>query len=170
MDEQPREFKEIAVGDMRMWLPPNAEKDRSLTFEEKKARATVDEELTRKAEQRQGCCWMKTATGCRNKPARWVRDVQFDLKEDRAGINFAQVSSSDLEGPVPGFCNQCVNEASRLAEAVYFNHPMVQMGMRPRRWHVIFTDGTRTGGLVAQIDPNPQSPIVIDEYIKPDGD
>lgn len=151
-----------------MWLPPNYGKDRQLSLEESRALKEHRQKLAQAAEIRQDFCWMRDATGCQNRPHIWVREVFFDSKDDGVPTNFVEVSSKNLQGPVPGFCPTCINHCSLLAERVYFSHPAVYWGVRPRRWFVSFTDGSKQGGPIGVIDPNPKSPHYLADTVRED--
>lgn len=158
------ELDEKKVGDLTYWTTPDIEKPRDLTPPEKIKREKIDATLTEKAEVRDEICW---AYGCKNKARVWAREVQFDFKSQmKHDIDHAVVSSRDYDGPIPGFCIGHVQRASELAERVYFSRNEMYWGLRPTRWWVIFTDGTKTGGLCTEIDPKQEMPVVTDELIK----
>lgn len=132
--------------------------------QEKLAQEAVDELLTIKAEDRQETCW---CFGCNNKTSVWVREVQFDLKGDKSDINHAIVSSRDYPGPIPGFCFGHISVGPKeLAEAVYWDKTEIYLGLRPRKWWVIFTDGTKQGGLCEVLNPKNLKPKTYDLHIK----
>lgn len=124
----------------------------------------IDQFLTIKSEDRQEECW---CFGCRAKPIAWVREIQFDMLGDKAGINNHIVSTRDYEGPVPGFCPAHVaNGPAQIAEAVYWDRTEISLGLRPRKWWVIFTDGTKQGGLCEVLNPKNLKPSTVDLHIK----
>lgn len=145
------------------WSPPDVEKPRHLTPPEKIALEKAEQVLTEKATDRQEFCW-KCGT---RKAEHHVREVCFDFKGDKAEpIQHKAVSSGDYPGPVPGFCHFCVATAPpELAEAVYFDRPEMYWGVRPTRWFVVFTDGTKQGGSCLEINPTQAMPKIIEEYI-----
>lgn len=136
-------------------------KDRHQTPPEKIRQEKHDRLLTDKAEQRSQRCW---CDDCDKLSLVWVREVQFDLKEEKAGINHAMVSSKDYDGPVPGFCwKHLYTGPAELAQVVYYSRPEVQWGFRPNRWFVIFTDGNKIGGNCIEFDAPPT--VVTEEHI-----
>jgi hypothetical protein len=136
-------------------------KNRHQTPLEKLRQERYDRALTDKADSRQEFCWCE---GCRNKCVSWVREVQFDIKEDKAGIDFALVSSSDYDGPVPGFCHfHAISGPPELAQAVYFSRGEMTWGFRPNRWFTIFTDGTKVGGFCVEFEA--PATIIAEEHI-----
>ena len=163
------EYEEIKLPNgMIRWQPIGVEKPRNLTPVEKIALDKKTELLTAKAEHRQETCW-----SCGERKASiWVHEVGFDFKGDKAhaGQHIA-ISSSDYTGPVPGFCNLCLGFGPRdLAERVYFDRPEMYWGVRPNRWFVIFTDGTRQGDMIISIDPKQELPTIIEEFISGNND
>jgi hypothetical protein len=158
------EYHETELSEtLRLWLPPGAEKARDHTAEERAAQDDLDRQLD--AAPRQEFCWSHPITKCSRTPTRWVNEIQFDFKEDKAGHNFAQITSAGLNGPTPGFCNQCLTYAPLLAELFYKNHEAYAWGMRPRRWHVRWENGDVTSGLVGEIDPTPPTVEIVTERI-----
>jgi hypothetical protein len=149
---------------MFMWAPKDILKPRNLTPPEKIALERKDEVLTQKAESRQEECW---SYGCTRKATAWVREVGYDFKgEHAAPAQHVAVSSADYPGPVPGFCaGHMAGGPERLAEAVYFARPEMFWGVRPTRWFVVFTDGTRRGGMAVEIDPKQEMPKIVEEVI-----
>lgn len=134
------------------------------TIQNKLAQEQVDEILTIKSENRQQTCW---CFDCNNKATVWVREVQFDLKGDKADINNAVVSSRDYPGPIPGFCFAHIASGPKeLAEVVYWDRTEIYLGLRPRKWWVIFTDGTKQGGLCEVLNPKNLKPTTYDLHIK----
>lgn len=132
--------------------------------QEKLAQEAIDEILTMKAEDRQETCW---CADCNSKATVWVREVQFDLKGDKADINNAIVSSRDYPGAIPGFCFAHMGNGPRdLAEAVYWDRTEIYLGLRPRKWWIIFTDGTKQGGLCETLNPENLKPTTYDLHIK----
>jgi hypothetical protein len=152
----------LANGMFRL-APPDIEKPRSLDPLEKIALGVKDAYLTAKAESRQEGCWNH---GCDRKAAIWVREVGFDFKGEKAdALAHLAVSSSDYDGPVPGFCPWCLGVGPELlAEAVYFARPEMYWGVRPTRWFVSFTDGTKQGGSVLEIDPKQEMPTIVEVH------
>lgn len=134
---------ETKEGDIYRWAPADLEKPRDLTPEEKIAFDKRMARLGAKAEHRELRCWK-----CLHTAKVWVRSVDFDHKGEKAElVKHAQVSSDDYPGPVPGFCISCLVSGPReLAEAIYWDRPEIQMGVRPTRWSVLFTDGNVTAG------------------------
>jgi hypothetical protein len=131
---------------------------------EKIARERLDGFLTEKAEQRQEVCW---CADCKMSASVWVREIQFDLKGDKADVNNSIVSSADYPGPVPGFCFAHVASGPKqLAEIVYWDRTEIYLGLRPRKWWVIFTDGTKHGGLCEVLNPKNLRPETSDTHIK----
>lgn len=163
---EPQILDEHSMGDLHLWAPKNFDRARNLTAPEKIANEKLDSLLTIKAEIKAETCWEHDALGCNRKPAYWVREVQFDMKTDsKAKQDFRQVSSADYDGPVPGFCLGHIGSApSRLAQAVYFARPEMHWGLKPRRWFVIFTDGTKQGGECVSLDPHQIQPDFIEEF------
>lgn len=158
--------EEKEMGSLKLWTSPDIEKPRHLTPKEKIAREKYDRLLTEKSVHKSTECWMKTLDGCTGTPIAHAREVQFDLKNDRANIDHSHVSTGDYEGPVPGFCMRHIASAPpMLAQAVYFSRAEMYWGLRPKRWFVVFTDGTKQGGSCMEIDPKQESPIVKEEYI-----
>jgi len=124
----------------------------------------IDKILTTKSDIRQNVCW---SLGCENKSSVWVREIQFDMKGDKVGINQHVVSTSDYNGPVPGFCNaHIVLGPTELAEKVYWDKTEIYLGLRPRKWWVIFTDGTKQGGLCELLNPKSLKPRTNDVHCK----
>lgn len=151
---------------MFVWAPKDVLKPRDLTPVEKIALERKDEFLTAKAETRAETCWE-----CETRKATvWVREVGYDFKGEKAApVQHNSVSSSDYPGPVPGFCTFCLGVGpEHLAELVYFDRPEMYWGVRPNRWFVSFTDGTRQGGMVISIDPKGELPTIIEEHIGTD--
>ena len=138
------------------------EVDHSLT--RKIAQQKLDELLTEKSEVRQESCW---CPDCKGKPVVWVREIQFDMRGDKVGINQHVVSTKDYDGPVPGFCVAHVAKGpADLAEIVYWDRTEIYLGLRPRKWWVIFTDGTKQGGLCEVLNPENLKPSTLDLHIK----
>jgi len=134
------------------------------TIREKIMQDAIDNILTIKSEQRQDTCW---CNGCELKASVWVREVQFDMKGDKAGVNNSVVSSRDYPGPIPGFCFAHVGSGpQQLAEVVYWDRTEIYLGLRPRKWWVIFTDGTKQGGLCEVLNPKSLKPQTHDLHIK----
>lgn len=150
---------------MFLWAPANHTKARELTPTEKIVNERFEDVLTEKAVARANRCWEHEALGCTHTPIAHVHEVQFDLKEDKAKPLFRQVSTADYDGPVPGFCiGHLSSGPARLAEAVYFSRPEMQWGLKPRRWFVIFTDGSKTGGECLYLDPKQLQPEFKEEF------
>ena len=141
----------------------DVEKPRHLTAPEKIALDKKNSILTQKAESRQEMCWKD----CGRKASIWVQEVGYDFKGTKAeAVQHAAISSADYPGPVPGFCHFCIVEGpAELAEAVYFARPEMYWGVRPTRWFVSFTDGTKTGDMIVTIDPKQELPTIIEEFI-----
>lgn len=151
------EYQEFEAGEgLKLWMPPGAEKHRQLTREEQAFRDALDNHLDHSP--RDSHCWMYTATKCPHPPKVWVHEVQFDYKEDSASHNFAQMTSARLSGSRPGFCRGCIRFANMLAEKVFLVDPATEWGMRPRRWHVVFSDGSVESGLVGELVPDLPAP------------
>lgn len=132
--------------------------------QEKILQERIDDFITLKAEERQEFCWCE---GCERKASAWVREVQFDFKGDKAGINNAVVSSRDYQGPIPGFCFAHIGSGPKqIAEKVYWDRTEIYLGLRPRKWWVIFTDGTTHGGLCEVLNPKDLKPQTLDLHIK----
>lgn len=158
-------LEQIRVGDFFRIASPDLEKPRHLTPVEKVALDAKDAYLTEKAESRQEECW---SYGCTRKATVWVREVGFDFKgEQAAPLQHMAVSSADYPGPVPGFCTFCLGTGpEKLAETVYFARPEMIWGVRPNRWFVSFTDGTKQGGLAIELDPTGDMPNMLIEGLK----
>jgi hypothetical protein len=136
----------------------------SQTIREKIVQETIDEFLSIKSEERQQECW---SFGCKAKPIAWVREIQFDMLGDKAGINQHIVSTRDYNGPVPGFCpGHIAKGPTEIAETVYWDRTEISLGLRPRKWWVIFTDGTKQGGLCEVLNPKNLKPSTVDLHIK----
>ena len=165
MSNQPLKLDEYKKGDLIYWTTPGIEKDRHLTPPEKIKREKIDKDLTEKSVVRDTNCW---AFGCNHKAVSWVREVQFDFKQDlKNKIDHAVVSTRDYNGPVPGFCvGHLHNGPIQLAEKVYFSRQEMYFGLRPKRWWVIFTDGSKAGGLCQEIDPKQTMPTIKEELIR----
>lgn len=141
------------------------QEDHSLT--RKIALQKSDSLLTEKSETRQEDCWH---FGCKNKASIWVREVQFDMRGDKVGINQHVVSTRDYQGPIPGFCSAHIGVGpAQLAETVYWDRTEIYLGLRPRKWWVIFTDGTKQGGLCEVLNPKDLKPSTFDLHIKSSG-
>lgn len=153
----------LANGMFRL-APTDVEKPRNLTPVEKIVLDRKNTLLAEKAQVRDEHCWRYT---CDRRASTWVLEVGFDFKGDKAAAgDHVTVSSGDYSGPVPGFCLFCLGSGPQeLAEAVYFNRPEMYWGVRPRRWFVTFTDGTRQGGRCVEIDPKQALPTIIEEFI-----
>jgi hypothetical protein len=132
--------------------PADVERPRRLTPPEKIALDRKDAVLTAKAETRSRACWQY---GCAHRATVWVREVSFDFKGGRAEpVQHAAVSSADYPGPVPGFCTFHLGTGpAELARAVYLDREEMKWGVRPNRWFVSFTDGTKQGGMAVEIEP-----------------
>jgi hypothetical protein len=136
--------------------------DHSLT--RKIAQQNNDLIISTKTEQRQEQCW---CFGCTSKASIWVREIQFDMRGDKAGINQHVVSTRDYNGPIPGFCHSHLGSGpTELAEKVYWDRTEIYLGLRPRKWWVIFTDGTKQGGLCEVLNPKELKPSTLDLHIK----
>jgi hypothetical protein len=144
-------------GGMFRLAPEGIERPRHLTPPEKIALGRKNDLLAAKAESRQAECWL---WNCKRPASVWVREVSFDFKGGRAEPEqHAAVSSADYPGPVPGFCHGCLGHGpAELAQTVYFARPEMFWGVRPNRWFVSFTDGTRQGGEAVEIDPRQAAP------------
>jgi hypothetical protein len=149
---------------MFKWQPKDILKPRSLTAPEKIALEKKDAILAEKAQTRQEFCWRP---GCDHKAYIWVHEVGFDFKGDKADpVQHTTISSGDYEGPVPGFCLGCAAYGpSELAQSVYFDRPEMFWGVRPTRWFVVFTDGSRQGDQIVSIDPKQELPTIKEEFI-----
>jgi len=150
---------------MLKWAPADLEKPRHLNVIEKAMLVEKTKGLVEKAEQRDERCWVHK---CDRIARVWVREVGFDFKGDKAELGqHIAVSSSDYPGPVPGFCYfHMAGGPEELAEKVYFDRPEMYWGVRPNRWIVIFTDGTKRGGSCIELDPKMQQPKIVQETIK----
>lgn len=151
---------------MYRWAPTDIEKPRSLDALDKIALDSKQKLLHEWADaQRQDMCW----ADCGRKASIWVVEVGYDFKGEKAApVDHIAISSADYTGhPVPGFCHYCLGRGpEQLAEAVYFNRPEMYWGVRPNRWFVTFTDGTRQGGLCVELHPNTQVlPKIHEEFI-----
>lgn len=134
------------------------------SLQRKIAQQKVDQILSIKSEDRQEECW---SNGCTRKPSIWVREIQFDMRGDKVGINQHIVSTRDYEGPIPGFCSLHLGSGpAEIAEAVYWDRTEIYLGLRPRKWWVIFTDGTKQGGLCEVLNPKNLKPSTVDLHIK----
>src|SRR3954465_11418867 len=91
-------MRQDKVGSVYVWSKDGAgaQTDATMTPQEKIAQEKLDDELTLKAEVRDPKCW---CAACYRPAYTWVREVQFDLRGDRAGANQAIVSSRDYSGP-----------------------------------------------------------------------
>jgi hypothetical protein len=140
--------------------PENVERPRTLTVAEDEAFNVKQRDLQQRAEALHDVgCWH---FGCSAAATVWVREVSFDFKgPEAAPERHAAVSSADYPGPVPGFCVGHLHDGpAMLAEAVYFDRPEMAWGVRPTRWWVSFTDGTRQGGDIRRIDPKQATPVL----------
>jgi len=151
MDEHVILEETLLPGGILRWAPLNVEAPRELTPPEKIALDRKDRALGEKAESRSVGCW---SFGCSAAAYVWVREVSFDFKGPRAApVRHAAISSADYPGPVPGFCfAHIATGPQELAEAVYHDRPEIRMGAAPTRWFVSFTDDTRQGGDIAEIN------------------
>lgn len=142
----------------------DVEHPRDLTPPEKIAFDKKQTELHQRADLRQQECW---AHDCNRAPHVWVVEVCFDFKGEKADpIKHAAITSADYDGPVPGFCKLHLGTGPRdLAETVYFARPEMYWGVRPTRWFVTFTDGSRQGDQILTIDPKQALPTIIEEFI-----
>ena len=144
--------------------PVGDNKEEHGTPKEKIAQQRLDQLLTEKSEQRQEDCW---CYGCDNRATIWVREVQFDMHGDKVGPNNHVVSTKDYGGPLPGFCFAHIGDGpAKLAEVVYWDRTEIYLGLRPRKWWTIFTDGTKQGGLCEVINPKNIMPSTYDLHIK----
>ena len=152
----------LANGMFRL-APPGIERPRHLTPVEKVALEAKDALLTQKAESREERCW---SYQCGRRAAVWVREVGFDFKGEKAApVSHVAVSSADYPGPVPGFCRFHVGTGpEQLASTVYYARPEMYWGVRPNRWFVSFTDGTRQGGMAIEIDPKQEMPRIMEDH------
>lgn len=138
--------------------------DEYRTPRDKALQESVDSFLTTKSELRQQECWF---FGCNKAPTIWVREIQFDMLGDKSGINQHVVSTRDYNGPIPGFCIAHIAAGpTQLAETVYWDRTEISLGLRPRKWWVIFTDGTKQGGLCEVLNPKNLKPSTVDLHIK----
>jgi hypothetical protein len=151
-------------GNFLLTKKPIGSNEEDHTLARKFAQQTLDEYLTIKSEDRQTECW---SPDCVAPPIAWVREIQFDMLGDKAGINQNIVSSRDYVGPVPGFCvKHIATGPPQLAERVYWDQTEISLGLRPRKWWVIFTDGTKQGGLCEVLNPKNLKPITQDLHMK----
>jgi len=165
MADEPIILEETRLpGGMTRWAPAGVERPRELMPQEKIALERRDALLTQKAESREPTCWRHD---CDRPATVWVREVSFDFKGERAEpLHHTAVSSADYSGPVPGFCRFHLGTGpSELAQAVYFSRPEMYWGVRPNRWFVSFTDGTKQGGAAVSIDPKQESPKIVQESL-----
>jgi hypothetical protein len=170
IDKQKQILEEQKMGDLLLWTPKDIEKPRNFKPEEKIARERFNKTLTEKAEIKDTKCWMHTM-GCSHNPIAWVREIQFDMKNQKAGINHSQVDTRDYDGPIPGFClGHIATAPAQLAQAVYFDQTAMIWGLKPKRWFVIFTDGTKQGGECIQLDPKQIQPEIKEEFIQMEKD
>ncbi len=132
---------------MKLFLSENADKDIEHGPAAKLQLDRLRDKLASRAMDRQTACWMDTATGCSNSPIVHVQEVGFDFREVGSKTKTAIVSSSDIVGPVPGFCLACLAQAPpMLAEAVYSMQFPMRFGLKPTRWFIRYTDGTSHEG------------------------
>lgn len=157
-------LEETKIGEIYRWAPKDIEKPRYLLPAEKIAKEKIQTGLAEKAEVRDKKCWSYM---CPNDAYVWVREVGFDFKGEKAELGkHTAISSADYNGPVPGFCNFHVGTGPQLlAEAIYFNRPEMFWGVRPNRWFVSFTDGTKQGGMCIEIDPKQEMPKIVEEIV-----
>lgn len=140
-----------AVGGLVVVTPEDIA-TRAMTPKERIQRQRHDAQLAAKATAREEKCWRHTV-GCKGKAITHVAAVEFDMKADGEPTGSAFISTNDYPGPVPGFCLACQSRGPQdLAQAVFVSRPEMQWGFKPRRWFVLFTDGTQQGGLVEEID------------------
>lgn len=134
------------------------------SLQRKIVQSKIDDFLTVKSEDRQDTCW---CYGCKSHPTAWVREIQFDMRGERVGINQHVVSTRDYGGPIPGFCfAHMADGPTQLAETVYWDRTEIYLGLRPLKWWVIFTDGTKQGGLCEVLNPKNIKPSTFDLHIK----
>lgn len=134
------------------------------SLDRKIAQQKIDAILTIKSEERQSECW---CLDCVKPSVVWVREVQFDMRGEKAGINQHVVSTQNYNGPIPGFCLGHIGSGpTQLAETVYWDRTEIYLGLRPRKWWVIFTDGTKQGGLCEVLNPKDLKPSTLDLHIK----
>lgn len=134
------------------------------SLQRKIAQQKIDDFLTLRSEDRQEECW---SLGCKGKPTAWVREIQFDMRGEKVGINQHAVSTRDYDGPIPGFCPAHIATGpAQLAEVVYWDRTEISLGLRPLKWWVIFTDGTKQGGLCEVLNPKNLKPSTYDLHIK----
>lgn len=166
--KEPKIIEEVRMGSLLLWAPDRWDKARELTPQEKIVAAKLDKFLVEKSMLQDELCWCEDCT----KQARvWAREVQFDMKEGKAEANFRQVSSADYSGPVPGFCLGHIGTGpAQLAQAVYFSREEMKWGLKPKRWFVIFTDGSKQGGDCLQLDPKQIQPTIVEEFRESNGD
>lgn len=156
------ETKSEAMGDLTLVLPTD-HATRTLSPAEKLQRQRHDAVLAAKAVVRDANCWRSTV-GCRGKAHTHVAAVEFDLKADDQPRGHAFIDTSEYPGAVPGFCIGCMGHGPRdLAQAVFVTRPEAKWGFKPKRWFVLFTDGTVQGGDVEEIDIL-GTPTFIEEY------
>lgn len=162
-DELPFEERDNDGNFMLTKKPVGSDKeDHSIV--RKLAQQKIDKYLSLKSEDRQKTCW---SFNCSAGPIAWVREIQFDMLGDKAGINQNVVSTRDYGGPIPGFCAAHIaNGPAELAETVYWDRTEIYLGLRPRKWWVIFTDGTKQGGLCEVLNPKNLKPTTQDLHIK----
>ena len=159
---KPTPMVEGKMEDLKVWTREEHLKSGITDPKEKIAREKIDEMITSKAEIRSEECWVE---GCNHSPRIWVREVQFDLSEPGSPKDIAHVSTADYTGPVPGLCLAHEKTGSEmLAQAVWMNDPAIFWGYRPKRFIVIYTDGSVTEGDCISIIPSPKSPEVKEIY------
>lgn len=162
-EEMPFEQRD-SDGNFLLTKKPVGSNEEDHSISRKFAQEKLDEFLTIKAEDRQSECW---DPNCSAYPVAWVREIQFDMLGDKAGINQNIVSSRDYVGPVPGFCSiHIATGPPQLAERVYWDQTEIYLGLRPRKWWVIFTDGTKQGGLCEVLNPKGLKPVTQDLHLK----
>ncbi len=86
---------------------------------------------------------------CRRKARTWVRGVAFEFSKNK----MLEFGPQDFPGPLPGLClaHEVVGSED-LAKGVYMTQPSAQM-MKPTKWRVSFTDGSKIEGHILSIVP-----------------
>lgn len=156
-------FSTHKIGHISYWTPDPVGSKKATKLErpeEKIAKEKRDKMFAEKAQHRSDTCYL-----CNGTPMLWVNQVQFDMRHPDASVDQAVVDSSDYAGPVPGFCMGHLIEGPRhLAERVYADLPVIQWGLRPLRWWVVFTDGTKQGGQCQEFGSLTEIPDHLEKY------
>lgn len=136
--------------DVTVYKSGDPDKEDATTPREKIAIEKIQKEITLKSMTRELTCW---CLQCDRDAVTWVREVQFDLKNDKIGNDQAIIDTSDYSGPIPGFCRvHDVIGPKQLAETIYSVREEFKWGAPASRWFVVFTDGTKQGGQIKVLD------------------